>query len=189
MGQMGDKGLRQLRIGKTSASWMHSGRGGRYVSGWLSAMAVLLLLVGCGGSDGDPEPTATPLATPPATPIPTAVPTLAIGEVTWTLSVTSAGEPGEAVTQFPRSADVIYALVSIEHAHPGSEFSATWTVDGLPVEGVSDTVVIENGAVSGWVSFSLTWNGEALWPVGELGVTISADTGEASSGAILITSN
>lgn len=187
MGQMGDKGLRQLRNGTTRAG--RAGRSARrWMSGWLSLAAVMLLLVACGGGGDDPEPTATPPATPAATPMPTEEPSLAIGAVTWTLSVADSGAPGEALTQFPRSADTIHAVAAIEHANPGTEFTAAWTMDGLPVDGAGTTVVIDDGAASGWVSFSLTWNGEALWPVGELGITITAATGETSSGTVQITS-
>jgi hypothetical protein len=147
-----------------------------------------LTLTGCSTSGDSSEPTAEPTTSPAATPVATPAPTLAIGEVIWSTSASESAASVESLAQIPRSTEVIFAGATVSNAPAGTELSAVWTIDGLAVEGLSETVTIEDGAASGWVSFSLTWEGETLWPVGQLGVTITADSGESTTGTVMIVS-
>jgi len=151
-----------------------------------SAVVTLVMLAACGGS-GDPEPTA-PAATPVPTAAPTEIPPLTLGEVTWALAVADDGSPVDPVNAFPRDGETIYALVSASDIPAGETLTAAWTMDEIAVDGAGASVTIDEAAASGWVSFSLTWNGEALWPVGTLGITISSSSGATTTGTIRIES-
>ena len=148
-----------------------------------------LLFAGC--TDDDQRQTPLPDSTLPPTmeATPTLPPQAGLGPVTWSTSVTGQGEPEAVVETLPRDAPVIYAAVEGTNLDQGETVNATWSLDGQPIEGIDDTVTIEEDAERGWVTFSLTWEGEALWPVGQLGVTITASTGAMTTGQIQIVSN
>ena len=78
--------------------------------------------------------------------------------------------------------------MQIEAVPAGERLTATWSLDGVAIDGINATVTIDEASGQGWVSFSLMWEGEALWPVGVLGVTISAESGATASGEIQIES-
>jgi hypothetical protein len=146
----------------------------------------VILVAGCGGND-DPEETP-PAATPLPTATPTEVPAFALGDVVWALEVGEDGAPVEPVTAFPRDAAQIFALVDARNIPEGETLSAVWTLDDVPVDGADASVTIDEATASGWVSYSLTWNGEALWPVGTLGITITSNSGATATGTIQIES-
>ncbi len=152
-----------------------------------SVVLVALLVAGCSSGGGDePEPTAEPTVEPSPTVEPT--PAMSMGDVQWAIELDDAGAPVEPVTQVSRSIQVIYATAELRAVQPGARYTAEWTINGKPIEGKSETVEVTDGAASGWISFSLTWTGEALWPVGALGVTITADSGEFTTGTVQIVS-
>lgn len=155
---------------------------------WNMAMLATLsvLLIGCsmGGESSSPSPDATPLPTAQPTPTPAAQ----LGTVTWTTALAEDGEPVEDLHAFPRDTAVVHAVVQIEAVPAGERLTATWSLDGVAIDGINATVTIDEASGQGWVSFSLTWEGEALWPIGVLGVTISAESGAATSGEIQIES-
>lgn len=151
------------------------------------AMAMLcLVLAGCSGGDGGgantPEATSVPTAAPTATPQPS------LGEVIWTSSLAPDGSPGDRLERLPRTAAVIHAVLQADAFPAGATVTAAWTIDGQSIDGAGTTVTIEEATASGWVAFSLTWTGEALWPFGTLGVTVTASTGASAEGTIAIVS-
>ena len=149
-----------------------------------------LLLVGCAEDD---DPGQTPAPDLPVSPTVEATPTLppeaSLGPVIWSTSLSEEGEPDVVVETLTRDAPVIYASVEGTNLDQGETVTATWTLDGQPIEGIDSAVTIEEDAERGWVTFSLPWEGEAMWPVGQLGVTITASTGATSTGQIQIVSN
>lgn len=152
----------------------------------LVMMALLaLMLVACGGGSAEPEPTQEP-EKPTATPTP--IPALTLGEVVFSQSLDDSGQPENAASDIPRSATTIVASVPVQHVPAGTSFSAVWTMDGTVVPGLESSTTMADGGASGWVSFTLTWDGATLWPVGQLGITITASTGETVVGSVPITS-
>jgi hypothetical protein len=145
-----------------------------------------LLLAGCSGGGDEPSPTAEATQVPTATPTP--VPALTIGSVVWTTTVGDDGSPGEAIQALPRDAEVVYAVVQLQHVPAGTTVTGTWTMNGMPVEGREASESIEQETEAGWLAFSLTWHGETLWPTGTLGITVTASSGEQTSAEIQITS-
>lgn len=175
-----------MRLWKTG-----SGRTASWRAGWgrlASVLVMACLLVGCsaGGGDDEADPTAEPTVEPTPTIEPT--PAMSMGEVQWAIELDDAGAPVEPITQVSRSIQVIHAVAELRAVQPGTSYTAVWTINGQAIEGKSETVEVADGAASGWVAFSLTWTGEALWPVGELGVTITASSGESISGTVQIVS-
>jgi hypothetical protein len=156
----------------------------RLAGGIPVTLVAVLVLAGCSGSEETPT-------TPPATPIPTIAPSptppLSLGAVAWATELGSDGAPVASIDAFPRDAPEIFALVNAEGIPAGEVLTAAWTIDEVPIDAVTAAVTID-GATSGWVSFSLTWTGEALWPVGTLGITITASSGETATGTVRIES-
>jgi len=151
------------------------------LSTWLSPLC--LALVGCAFGD---ERVEAPSATVVATSIERAAPT-ELGEVVWASDVDPAtsGPVGQREA-FSRDEDVIYAAVKTGSLAAGTTLTATWTFNGQPVEGIDVAVTADEARGAGWVEFHLEWNGATLWPVGTLGVTITASTGESTKGTVEI---
>ncbi len=147
--------------------------------------SLALVLAACGGESATPDPTAEPVP-PTATTIPTPAP--AMGQVVFTEALTSSGQPENPASEIPRSATTIVAAVDVQHVQPGTTYTAEWTMDGIPIPGLEASTTLQDGAASGWVSFTLTWDGATLWPVGQLGITITSSSGETVQGSIPITS-
>ena len=153
--------------------------------GTLIACAILaVVLAGCGGGS-DTVSTVTP-EVPTATPQPT--PSLKLGQVVFAQVLDADGAPEDPASEIPRSATSIYAAVEVSNVVAGSSFTAIWTMDGTVIPELESQATLETSASSGFVSFHLTWEGAALWPVGVLGVTISSNSGESVTGAVQIVS-
>ena len=147
-------------------------------------VVLAVILMGCGGND----PASTPASEPPtATPQPT--PGVQMGPVLFTLEITPDGAAVDPSPTIPRSATSIYAVVDVANVQPGGSFLATWTIDGTAIPELDSKATLEDGASSGQIAFHLTWDGAALWPVGVLGVEITASSGETISGAVEIVSS
>jgi hypothetical protein len=163
-------------------------RGRSTLARLVTLLLVAVLVAGCssGGGDDDPEPTLEP--TVELTPTIEPTPAMSMGDVQWAIELDDTGAPVDSITQVSRSVEVIYAVAELRAVQPGTEYTAVWTINGQAIDGKSETVEVEEGAASGWISFSLTWTGETLWPVGALGVTITADSGESITGTVQIVS-
>lgn len=143
------------------------------------------LLIGCsvgGGSSSSPD------ATPQPTVAPTPTPVAQLGSVIWTTGLAPNGEPVEDLDAFSREALAIHAAVPVETVRAGETLTATWALDGVPIDAIDSTVTIDEASDMGWVSFSLAWEGETLWPVGLLEVAITASSGATTTGEIQIES-
>lgn len=168
---------------------MIEGRGRRWANlpGFLALIIAASLLTACGGGDG-PESTPAPEATDVPEPTATLAPDASLGEVTWSTALGDDGAPEGELESFSREAEVIHASVEVANLAGGETLTATWTINGTEIEGMTSTVTIDQATASGWASFSLTWNGAALWPTGTLGVIITASNGMSASGEIQIVS-
>jgi hypothetical protein len=158
----------------------------RAITAFSLAIAIAVLVAGCsgGGDDADTTPEATPM--PTAEPTPT--PEMRLGPVTWTTAIDESGAPTEELTGFPRDTEVIYAVVNVTSVVSGETLTANWSLDDVPIDAIETTVTIDQSTDAGWASFALTWEGEALWPVGTLQVTISGSSGASTTGTIVIES-
>jgi len=116
----------------------------------------------------------------------TVTPSMRVGDVTWTSGLNASGAPSDSLESFPRNAESIVVALEVEHVPAGESFTAAWSLDGTPIEGIASNATVEGASDSAWVAFTLDWNGEVLWPVGELGVTITSSSGESTSGTIFI---
>lgn len=76
----------------------------------------------------------------------------------------------------------------VESVPAGETLTANWALDGVAIDAVDSTVTLDGTSESGWVSFSLAWEGETLWPVGTLEITITARSGATVTGAVEIES-
>ncbi len=171
-----------LEMGSGRTAPWGAGGWGRFAS----VLLVMFLVAGCSTGGDDVDPTAEPTVEPTPTIEPT--PAMSMGEVQWATQLDDSGAPVESLTQVSRTVQVIHAVAQLSAVPPGTRYTAEWTINGQTIEGKSETVEVSDGAASGWISFSLTWTGEALWPVGALGVTITADTGESITGTVQIVS-
>lgn len=168
---------------------MIDGRGRRWASvpGFLALIIVASLMAACGDGDG---PGSTPTPEQSANPEPTATmaPEAALGDVIWSTALGDDGAPDGTLESFSREDQVIHASVEVANLAGGETLTATWTINGTEIEGMESTVSIDQATTSGWATFSLTWNGAALWPTGTLGVRITASNGASASSEIQIVS-
>ncbi len=156
------------------------------IRGMVLIVLLAAVLSGCsvGGGSSDTSADATPVPTVAPSPTPVAQ----LGPVVWTTTLDQNGEPAEDLSTFPRDAESIYAVVPVEAVSAGETMTASWALDGDVIDAIGSTATIDGASASGWVSFSLVWEGETLWPVGTLEITISASSGAVVTGAIQIES-
>lgn len=142
------------------------------------------ILVSCQGGGGT-DPTATPLAVSE-----TAVATeqaVRLRPVVWTTGIDpDTGEPTDRVEVFPRDTDRIYAALEVMNMPEGGTLAATWEINGQPVEGLESTIRIDAAQPAGWAEFHLDWEGQTMWPVGTLRITIASSTGETVESSVEI---
>ncbi len=150
----------------------------------IALLAVLLSGCSVGGGSSDTSADATPAPTVAPSPTPVAQ----LGPVVWTTALEQNGAPAEDLTAFPRNAESIYAVVAVESVSAGEMLTASWALDGVAIDAIDSTVNIDEASASGWVSFSLVWEGETLWPVGTLEIAVSASSGATARGEIQIES-
>ncbi len=152
----------------------------------LAFLAVSVLLVGCsmGGGSSDTGPVATTPLAVASTP----APVVQLGAVVWSTGLDENGEPTDDLAAFPRDAPVIYAVAPVESVVTGETVTASWSLDGVPIDALASTIALDMAAESGWVSFALTWEGDTFWPIGSLEVSIVASSGSTVTGAIQIES-
>lgn len=150
------------------------------------AVAIAVSIAGCsgGGDDADETPQATP------TPMPTAEPTpsVGLGDVVWSTAIDQAGAPVENLSEIPRDIPVIHAAIEVRNVPVGETLTAAWSLDEAPIDAIATTATIDQASETGWVTFSLAWEGESLWPTGTLGITVTSSSGATSTGTIQILS-
>lgn len=158
----------------------------RFHARMLLAVIMVIVLAGCGAGDVEDDITPDATSTPGVEPSPT--PGVQLGAVIWTTGIDESGAPVDDLNEFSRHNLVIYAAVEIENAFAGETLAAAWSLDDVPIDAIDSTITIDQDAGAGWISFSLAWEGESLWPIGTLGIEISASSGATTTGAIQVTS-
>ena len=139
-----------------------------------AALSVSVILAGCGGNDGEPTPTVPPISTATILPnTPTPIPPPSLGEVVWTATVEpGTNAPGDAVDQFNSNDPRIYAVVEVSNLPAGAVLSASWTYNGVPLEGVTSGVVPPTTFNGGFVEFHISKSEEDAWPDGSYVINV-----------------
>ena len=144
--------------------------------------ACLALVTACGGGES-PEPTEP---TPEPTPEPT-VAAFTVDDVVWTSGVDEAsGEPLDEVDAYTTVSPAIVAVVPAANVPAGTEFTATWTIDGIEVPEATMSVTVDEDMRVAWVAFELARDEGRYFPLGELEVTVTTSTGDEVAGSVRI---
>lgn len=143
---------------------------------WI-VLACAVLLVAC-GNDSVTEATPEVDTTPPAgTPPPESG--MIIGEVIWALEVDPAtGEPIDTATRYTTQSPAIIAVIEVDNIPEGTEFTATWTINNLPIEVAEMDITASEELPHAWVAFSFTREDDQRYPRGTLGVVITTSEGD-----------
>src|SRR5680860_1715930 len=108
---------------------------------WLAVVSVSVL-ASCVAGDGDGE---TPtVATPTTATEPLPAPSTQLGVVTWTTGIDESGAPVDSLEEFSRYDTEVYAAVEVENASAGDTLTATWSLDGAPIDAIGSTVTIDS---------------------------------------------
>lgn len=158
-------------------------------------VAAAMMLTACGsGAKQTPVSTATvpqiaPATATAATTLPKSTPATPVVHegVIWSTTIDPVtGAPGGAVTKIPQSAKTVYAFVQTNGLPAGTTVTATWTIDGTPIPGISQSMKIEPAHGAGWIEFHLDWTAGGSWPRGALGISVAIDGKPVSSGSVQI---
>jgi len=160
----------------------------------LIMVVTAMMLTACGsGGKQTPVSTATVPQLAPATATVANLPpestpaTPVVHEgVIWSTTIDPVTDaPGDAATEIPQSAKTVYAFVQTNGLPAGTTVTATWTIDGTPIPGISQSK-IEPAHGAGWIEFHLDWTAGGSWPRGALGISVAIDGKPASSGSVQI---
>jgi hypothetical protein len=143
----------------------------------LSALlGVLLLATACSGDDASPtvqDDGATILE--PGLDAP-----MAIAGLTWTSAVSDdTGEPVDSVESFTTISPSVIAVVEATDVPAGTQFTATWSIDGIDVPEATMDVTVEQDMTEAWIAFEFIRDEGRYFPLGELEVVVTASTGES----------
>lgn len=152
---------------------------------WI-VVACALLLVACGTEDA-PDPAdvpATPIATPPpAEPDPV----MEVGPIIWAQELDpDTGEPTNVVTRFNTESPAIIAVIEVSELPEGTEFTATWTINGQPIDGSDMEISASDDLEHAWIVFRFTRDEAQLYPIGQLNVVITSSEGDLREGSVEI---
>lgn len=128
------------------------------------------------------SPVVAPADAPaPPTPQPE---TVEFSDVVWTTGIDDNGDPGDAVDVYPADAPAIIAAVEVSQMPAESMIAATWQIDGDDVPGAGMSVTAERDLERGWVTFQFVRDGDQIFPLGQLKVTIEASDGTVVTGEV-----
>ncbi len=143
------------------------------------AMIGMLVVASACGSDAGPEvaPTPTP-GLPDAMQIERLVWTSAVDETT--------GEPVDEVAAYTTTSPAIVAVVEASNVPAGTTFTASWTIDGQQVPEAEMRTTIDDDMTTAYVAFQFLRQEDRFFPLGELEVMVTTNTGDTVSGAVEI---
>lgn len=154
---------------------------------WIVLMCALLLAA-CGSDDapGDPVGDSTPPAAGSASPTP-ATSEMEVGEVIWAHATDSdTGEPTEVVTRFTIQSPAIIAAIEVGDIPEGTEFTASWAINDLPIDGTEMDITASEDLDHAWIAFSFTRDTGQRYPLGQLSVVITTSEGDEREGSVEI---
>lgn len=152
---------------------------------WL-LVACVLLLAACGTDDSAPDPGAD--ATPPqASPTTVPAPSMTMEQIIWAETVDAdSGAPLDIVDAFTTESPAIIAAIEVTNVPAGAIFTATWTINDQPIEGSEMVIEADGDLPHAWVAFTFTRDEDKLYPIGQLGVVITSDSGDLREDSIQI---
>lgn len=145
----------------------------------LTGIAICALLAACGGGESPTDATPTAVSTPLAESSPTApAQPMVIGQIIWAEETdATTGAPVNQVTGFTTESPAIVAVVEVTNLPAGTQFTAAWTLNDSTITDSPMTVVAQGDMTHAWISFRFTRDGERRYPLGQVGVTITASDG------------
>ena len=141
-----------------------------------AVLGVLLFATACGSESDAPGPqdgeggAAAPALEEP----------MAITGLTWTSAVSNeTGEPVDSVEAFTTISPAVVAVVEASDVPAGTEFTATWRIDGLEVPEATMNVTVEDDLAVAYVAFEFIRADGRYFPLGELEVVVTVSTGDS----------
>jgi hypothetical protein len=100
-----------------------------------------------------------------------------IGAVVWAAEVApGTNEPLDRVERFSADALTIYAVVPVSRIAAGSVLRASWTYNGVPLEGLEQEITFDAAPdATTWVEFHLSLPTGETWPLGTYEVALKVD--------------
>lgn len=145
-------------------------------------IGVLVVASACGNDASDTGKAGNPGQQAPGLPAP-----MRIGKLTWTSAVDeTTGEPVDEVAAYTTTAPAIVAVVEASNVPAGTEFTASWTIDGQDVPEAGMRTTVEEDMTTAFVAFRFVRAEDRYFPLGELSVTVTASSGETISDAVEI---
>lgn len=152
---------------------------------WI-VMACVLLLAACGAGDS-PDPAADSATPPVATATAEPGNEQEVGSIVWAQELDpETGEPEDVVTRFTTISPAIIAVLEVNNLVEGTEFSAEWTIDGEPVEGLEMDIIAKEDLEHAWIVFRFTRDADQRYPLGQLDVTITTSAGDVRESSVEI---
>lgn len=142
-----------------------------------AVLGVLLLASACGSESASPDPQDDGEGSNGAGP--TLDEPMQIVGLTWTSAVSdSTGEPVDSVESFTTISPAVVAVVEASSVPAATEFTATWSIDGIDVPEATMNVTVEKDLAVAFVAFEFIREEGRYFPLGELEVVVTASTGE-----------
>lgn len=148
----------------------------------LTALLGVLLLVTACGSDGDDD--VPDIGADESSGASVVEPMDVIG-LTWTSAISEVtGEPVDSVESFTTISPAVVAVVEATNVPAGTDFTATWSIDGIDVPEATMTVSVEDDMTVAFVAFEFIREEGRYFPLGELQVVVTASTGETLDASV-----
>lgn len=143
---------------------------------WLCALlGVLLVATSCGGGDATPDVQDDGDTGQAAFAEP-----MEIVGLTWTSGVSEeTGEPVDSVESFTTISPAVIAVVEVTNVPAGTDFTASWTIDGIEVPEATMNVTVEEDMSVAYVAFEFIREEGRYFPLGELEAVVTASSGES----------
>jgi len=154
----------------------------------ITAFAAVWLLITGSALAQTPDSTATPSpGASPAAGVVSATANAELGEIEWAREIDPVtNEPVRRATGFVTTDPAIHAAIPVIRILQGTVVSATWTFNGEPVPALDASVTADHSYENGWITFSLVRPEDAIWPIGEYGITILVDGVKTLTGDVRV---